>query len=89
MVRLTFTRNLQRFVDCPPGEVEGTTVREALVAYCAERPQVWRYVFDDQGAVRQHVAVFVNNSMLVDRRHQSDVVGPNDEIYVMQALSGG
>lgn len=89
MARLSFTRNLQRFVDCPTATVEGATVREALVAYCAERPLVWRYVCDDQGAIRNHVAVFVNSSMLVDRRQQSDPVGPDDEIYVMQALSGG
>jgi sulfur carrier protein ThiS len=86
---LTFTRNLQRFVECPPCQVEGETVREALQAYCAERPGVWDYVVDNQGAVRNHVAVFVNRASLIDRRHQSDPVGPDDEIYVMQALSGG
>jgi len=34
--RVTFTGNLQRFVDCPPAEVAGSTVRESLEAVFAK-----------------------------------------------------
>jgi hypothetical protein len=39
--------------------------------------------------LRRHVNVFVNTTMIADRARQSDAVGAADEIYVLQALSGG
>jgi sulfur carrier protein ThiS len=47
------------------------------------------YVLDDQGAVRRHVAVYVNGTAIRDRAKLSDPVVPKDEIYVFQALTGG
>jgi hypothetical protein len=44
---------------------------------------------DDQGALRRHVAVYVNGRLVDDRVGLTDPVGPHDEIYVFQALSGG
>lgn len=87
MVR--FTRNLQRHVTCPPARVEGATVREVLEAYFLTHPAVRGYVVDDQGAVRPHVTVFVGERTIEDRTHLADAVGPGEDIYVMQALSGG
>lgn len=89
MPRVSFTQNLQRHVACPPADVPGATVREALDAAFAANPQVRGYVLDDQGELRRHMAVFVDGEMLRDRRGLSDAVGPRTEIHVMQALSGG
>ena len=47
------------------------------------------YVLDEQGHVRKHVAVFINNEMIASRRDLSRAVGENDSIMVIQALSGG
>jgi sulfur carrier protein ThiS len=47
------------------------------------------YVLDDQGALRRHVAVYVNGRPVKDRVRLGDPVGPDDEIHVIQALSGG
>ena len=47
------------------------------------------YILDDQGRLRRHVNVFVGGQMVADRLALSDPVGPRDEIYVLQALSGG
>ena len=44
---------------------------------------------DDQGGVRKHVMIFVDNRPLVDRDCLSDALTPASEVYVMQALSGG
>ena len=44
---------------------------------------------DDQGQVRRHVAIFVDGERIDDRRHLSDRVGADSEVYVVQALSGG
>jgi hypothetical protein len=46
-------------------------------------------VLDEQGALRQHVAVYVDGRLVKDRSGLTDSVGPHDEIYVFQALSGG
>ena len=52
-------------------------------------PLLRSYILDDQGRLRRHVNVFVAGRMVADRRSLSDAVGPEDEIYVLQALSGG
>lgn len=67
----------------------GSTVREALEAYFAEHAGVRHYVLDDQGAVRKHVTVFLAGHQIRDRVRLTDPVGADDEIHVMQALSGG
>jgi sulfur carrier protein ThiS len=87
--RVTFTSSLQRHVACPPEAVGGATVREALEQYFARHPQTRGYVLDEQGALRQHVVVFVNGGQLRDRASQQDPISEGVEIYVMQALSGG
>ena len=89
MVTVDFARAFRRHVACPRADVRGTTVREALDAYFAEQPGVRSYVCDDQGAVRKHVALFVNDTQLRDRVAQSDQLRDGDVIHVFQALSGG
>jgi molybdopterin synthase sulfur carrier subunit len=89
MPTVSFTSALQRFLDAPSLDVEGGTVRAALDAVFARRGALRGYVLDDQGAVRRHVAIYINGEALKDRETLSDRVGPDDEIYVFQALSGG
>ena len=89
MPMVSFTSVLQRFLPAPTAQVEGATVGDALAAVFASRPALRGYVLDDQGAVRRHVAVYVNGNPVRDREKLADPVGPDDEIYVFQALSGG
>ncbi len=70
-------------------QLEGSTVREVLEVYFQAHPRVRRYVLEDQGAVRKHVAIFVNRELIRDRTELSDPVRGNDTIFVSQALSGG
>jgi sulfur carrier protein ThiS len=76
-------------VNCPSCEAAGGTVAEVLAGVFREHPGVRGYVLDDQGEVRPHIAVFVNGEQIQDRRRMTDAVGADDEVYVMQALSGG
>lgn len=89
MPRVSFTANLQRHVPCPPCDVSGDTVRDALEAAFALYPRVRDYVLDEHGAVRHHVVVFVDGVQLRDRRQLGDAVASGGQIHVMQALSGG
>lgn len=89
MPRVAFTRNLQRHVACPPCTVAGGTVRESLDAAFSLYPQARGYVLDEHGALRQHMAIFVDGEPVADRRALSDSVSAMAEILIMQALSGG
>ncbi len=89
MPRVSFTANLRRHVDCPPADVPGRTVREALDAVFAVNPRLRGYVLDDQGALRHHMQVFVAGAQLRDRVTLADAVPEGAEIHVLQALSGG
>jgi sulfur-carrier protein len=89
MPTVSFTSALQRFLPAPTADVEGGTVGDALAALFASRPALRGYILDDQGALRRHVAVYVNGQPVHDRERLADPVGPHDEIYVFQALSGG
>lgn len=89
MPSVSFTRALERFLAAPTVEVEGATVGAALAQVFARAPALRGYVLDDQGAVRRHVAIYINDQPLADRQRLSDPVGPSDEIFVLQALSGG
>jgi molybdopterin converting factor small subunit len=89
MPTVLFTRALERFLPASSTAVEGATVGAALTAVFALQPALRSYVLDDQGALRRHVAVYVNGRLVNDRTGLTDPVGPDDEIYVFQALSGG
>jgi sulfur-carrier protein len=89
MPTVAFTAVLRRFLAVPSMQVDGATVGDALAAVFASRPALRGYVLDDQGAVRRHVAVYINGQPVSDRVRLTDPVGAEDEIFVFQALSGG
>jgi sulfur-carrier protein len=89
MPSLSFTPNLRRHVQTPQARVEGATVRQALEYYFQANPAVRGYVLDDQGGVRPHVAIFLNQTLIRDRVGLSDPISEADDLFVAQALSGG
>ena len=89
MGEVLFTANLRRHVACPPTRVEGGTVRAVLEAVFAANPPLRAYVVDEQGRLRRHVNVYINDLPVTDRVGLSDRVGPADDVFVFQALSGG
>jgi molybdopterin synthase sulfur carrier subunit len=89
MARIAFTPNLQRHLPCPPREAEGETVRAVLETVFGANPRLRSYLLDDQGRLRRHVVVYVNDRPVADRARLSDPVAHTDEVFVFQALSGG
>ena len=69
--------------------VQGATVRAALEDAFAQHPGLRGYVVDENGAVRHHVAVFVDGASVRDKRALEVPVRADGEIHVVQALSGG
>jgi sulfur-carrier protein len=86
---VSFAPQLQRHVPCPTQRVDAATLGEALRKAFISAPMLERYVLDEQGHVRKHVAVFVNNEMIVSRRDLTLPVAADASIVVIQALSGG
>jgi hypothetical protein len=86
---VAFTPNLTRHLDCPEVVVPAGTVAEALERVFRENPRLRSYIVDEQGRLRQHVAVFVGGEMVRDRMRLSDEIRDHQDVFVMQALSGG
>jgi molybdopterin converting factor small subunit len=89
MPTVTFTQHLAKFTEVPEFTVEGNTVRSVLDEVFLKNPALRGYILEDDGSLRRHVAVFVDNRPITDRQGLSDAVAPASEIYVLQALSGG
>lgn len=89
-VEIFLARGLREHVDAPESAVvEGATVAEALSALAGELPQIRKFVLDDQGRLRRHVNVFVNEAMVRDRKRLSDGLADGDRVHILAAVSGG
>jgi molybdopterin converting factor small subunit len=89
MPRIVFSSAMQRHVKCPPVEVSGTTVREALDAAFSIHKGARSYVLDDQAHVRKHVSIFLDGRMVRDRTGLAEAVTDASQILIVPALSGG
>jgi hypothetical protein len=47
------------------------------------------YVLDERGALRRHVNISVNNTVVIDRKTLSDYAADDATVYIFQALTGG
>ena len=84
-----FAPALTRHVACPRQDVAAGSLAAVLDAAFAAAPALRGYVLDEQGAVRKHVAVFVNGEMIPSRTDLGRNVAAGDRVHVIQALTGG
>jgi hypothetical protein len=84
-----FAPALTRHIACPAQSVAADTLRAALEAAFTAAPAMKSYVLDEQGAVRKHVAVFVNAQLIANRTGLDITLEPTDKVMVLQALTGG
>jgi sulfur-carrier protein len=89
MPSVRFTRNIQRHVECPTRDVDGTTLGEVLRAYFATNERARGYVLDDEGKLRKHMAAFIDGRQIDDRDQLSDTVPDGAVVDIVQSLSGG
>ena len=64
----------------------GATVDEVLVDLNRQYPGLRFRVVDEQGRLRSHMKVFINKDLV---RDLTTAVAEEDEVTLMQALSGG
>ena len=90
MPTIKFTYALKRFF---PGlsemEVQAENLPEVLNEINGLHPGIQSYIVDEQGSLRKHVNIFINGTLIKDRQQLADRINAADEIYIMQALSGG
>ena len=67
-------------------EANGTNLDEILIDLDRQYPGLRFRVVDEQGRLRRHMRIFVNETIV---RDLSSKVTDNDVITLMQALSGG
>lgn len=89
MVTVEFASSLRRHVECAPQTVAAGSLRAVLEAALQAAPALGHYVFDDQRCIRKHVAVFINQDLVQDRRHLEQPLQTGDRVLVIQALTGG
>jgi molybdopterin converting factor small subunit len=67
-------------------EAKGATLAEALLDLDRQFPGIRFRMIDEQDRIRRHIRFFVNNEQefSLDRR-----LDDKDEIFIVQALSGG
>lgn len=89
MAHVEFAPAIARHVACAPRTVAGASLRLALDNALGDNPTLRNYILDDQGALRKHVAIFVDGEQIRDRKQLSDPLRADAQVYVVQALSGG
>ena len=89
MPQIRFTSHLVRHRPVRMIEAGGATVAEVIAAGLAGDDLLKSYMLDEQGRLRKHVNIYLDGAPIADRLRLSDPVGPDSELYVLQALSGG
>ena len=90
MPRVNFTYALKRFYpSLEPQHISATSVAEVVTKLNSDYPGLKDYLVDEQGRLRKHVNIFIGNKLIRDKQELSDPVGEDDEVFIMQALSGG
>jgi molybdopterin synthase sulfur carrier subunit len=66
-------------------DVTGTTARSAIAALVQAQPALRSWVTDEQGTLRRHVKLFHRGATVT----LDAPLGPDDELHVVAAISGG
>jgi molybdopterin synthase sulfur carrier subunit len=92
MPTVKMTRHLYRFFPALENRtvtVPAGSVAEVLRAVDEIAPGFTEYVLDERGALRRHVYLSINDTVVVDRTTLADRVPEEGTVYIFQALSGG
>ena len=70
--------------------VEATTLAGALRAVRESFPNLRAHVWDESGALRQHILIYLNDESITwITEHASRELRDGDELFIIQAVSGG
>jgi len=90
MAIIRFTKSLKRFYpQLESVTIEVNTVAEALDSLDEKHPGIKNYILDEHGHLRKHVNIFIGSDLIKDQENLTDQLLEHDQLYIMQALSGG
>lgn len=90
MPHVEFTPHLRRyFPGLAPLELEAADVAALVRAIDRVHPGLGGYIVEEDGALRRHVNIFVDELPVRDRAALSDKLRADSRVHVLQALSGG
>jgi molybdopterin converting factor small subunit len=67
-------------------DASGSTIDELTRDLDRQFPGIRFRMIDEQDAIRRHIRIFVNGDQV---RALDTALAPNDEVFIVQALSGG
>jgi len=70
-------------------EVAGETVAAALGDLVQRHPDVKRHLFDDAGALRAYVNVFLNDDDVRALQGEATPLKPGDRLMIIPSIAGG
>jgi molybdopterin synthase sulfur carrier subunit len=85
-VKVSIPTPLLSYTEEPQVDAEGATVAELLVDLDRRYPGIRFRMIDEQDEIRAHVKIFVNRERITDL---DEPLTPDDEVQILQALSGG
>ena len=69
--------------------VQATTVAEALQALARLYPQLKRHLYDERGALRGYVNVFVNDTEIRASAGLDTAIAAQDTLFIVPSIAGG
>lgn len=92
MANVEMTSHLYRFfpqlenrkISVPTGSVASALKEIDRIA-----PGFSDYIVDERGALRRHVNLSINNTVVIDKKTLSDQLPEDATLFIFQALSGG
>lgn len=85
-MKVLIPSSLLSYTTVSPVEARGATLHELLNDLERQFPGIRFRVIDEQEQMRGHMRFFVNNEQTFDLNH---ALRPTDEVFLLQALSGG
>jgi molybdopterin converting factor small subunit len=77
---------LRSYTDCSQTDASGATLAAALADIDCRYAGIRFRIVDEQDRIRRHIRIFINGEQVRELAQPLDV---NDEIIIVQALSGG
>ncbi|WP_284242527.1 MoaD/ThiS family protein [Thalassotalea insulae] len=92
MINVEMTHHLYRYfplLENTALELDAGSIADVLHQINQLAPGFTQYILDDNGALRRHVNISINNQLLIDRKTLLDKVPDNAKLYIFQSLTGG
>ena len=90
MVQVNFTSHLEVFFPKIKSQtIEAKNLTDLLKKLNQIYPGITGYLLEDNGSIRKHVNVFLDGIALINKDDLSVSLENINEVFIMQALSGG